>query len=91
MTTISLKLPETLLREIEDAAAVRGVTKSAIIRESLKAALPKRRPKRKVSCLDLMVDAVGSVHGPSDLSTNRKHLKDAILKDHERQQGKHPR
>ena len=91
MTTISLRLPEALLREIEDAAATRGLPKSAIIRESLEASLRKRKQRRKVSCLDLMGGRVGSFHGPRDLSTNRKYLKEAIFTGHERQQRKNRR
>jgi hypothetical protein len=37
MTTFSLKLPEVLLREVEQEAAPRGVAKSAIIRDCSKA------------------------------------------------------
>lgn len=82
MTTISLKIPEALLREIEQEAATRGVAKSVVIRDSLERTLgPGRKPRKKVTCLDLMGASVGSFHGPSDLSTNRRHLTDAILKD----------
>lgn len=78
MTTISLKLPESLLREIEQEAATRGVPKSAVIRESLERTLKKRNGKKKVSCLELMGDGVGSFHGPRDLSTNRRYLIEAV-------------
>src|SRR5438477_3001947 len=82
MTTISLKIPESLLREIEDEAAARGVPKSAVIRDSLERTLRiGRRVKKKVSCLDLMGDWVGHFHGPPDLSTNKKYLKQAVLAD----------
>ena len=87
MTTISLKLPEALLREIEQEAATRGVPKSAVIRDSLEHTLRKgRKAKKKVSCLDLMGGWVGHFHGPPDLSTNKKYLKQSILADHARQQ-----
>ena len=81
MTTISFKLPEALLREVEEEAATRGVPKSALIRESLERTLAKRRKRKKVTCLDLMGDLVGSIQGPPDLSTNKKYLIDAILAD----------
>jgi metal-responsive CopG/Arc/MetJ family transcriptional regulator len=84
MTTISLKLPDQLLREIEAAAASRGLPKSVIIRESLERTLQAgRRAKRRKSCLDLVQGLVGHFEGPTDLSTNPKYLKDALLTDHE--------
>ena len=85
MTTISLKLPEALLRELEEAAATRGMPKSAVVRESLEAALRKgRKSKQKVSCLDLVRDLVGTFEGPPDASTNPRYLEEAILADHRR-------
>jgi Ribbon-helix-helix protein, copG family len=79
MTTVSLKLPELLLREVEQEAATRGVAKSAIIRDCIERTLrKKKKPKGEVSCLDLMGDLVGSFHGPRDLSTNRRYLTEAI-------------
>jgi len=60
MATVSLKLPESLLREIEQEAATRGVPKSAVIRDSLERMLRKgRKAKKRLSCLDLMGDLVG--------------------------------
>jgi len=92
MTTVSLKLPEALLREIEQEAATRGVPKSAVIRDSLERTLRKgRKVKKKVSCLDLVRDLAGHFDGPPDLSTNRRYLKEAILADYERQQSKNRR
>lgn len=82
---MSFKLPEALLREIEQEAATRGVPKSAVIRDSLQRTLRKgRRGKKKVSCLDLMGDWVGHFHGPPDLSTNKKYLKEAMTEPHDR-------
>jgi Arc/MetJ-type ribon-helix-helix transcriptional regulator len=85
MTTVSLKLPESLLREIEQEAAARGVPKSAVIRDSLEYTLHnRRRAKKKASCLDLMGEWVGQVKGPPDASTNPRYLTEAILADHHR-------
>ena len=93
MTTISLKLPEALLREVEEAAATRGVPKSAVIRESLEATLRKsRKTKKKASCLDLIRDLVGTFEGPPDLSINKKkYLTEALMADYEREQRKNRR
>ena len=78
MTTISLKLPEPILRDLELEARKRGVSKSSVIRESLRAALERNRKKKDPSCLELMGKAVGSFRGPRDLSTNRRYLKQAL-------------
>ena len=92
MTTVSFKLPELLLREVEQEAATRGVPKSAVIRDSLERTLRKgRKVQKRVSCLDLVRDLAGHFEGPSDLSTNKKYLKAAILADYERQQSKNRR
>jgi hypothetical protein len=77
MTSVSLKLPEVLLREVEQEAATRGVAKSALIRECIERTLQKSK-KQKASCLDLMGEWVGSFRGPPDLSTNRRYLTEAI-------------
>ena len=79
MKTVSLKLPEVLLWEVEQEAATRGVAKSALIRDCIERSLQKKRkPQREMSCLDLMGDLVGSFSGPQDLSTNRRYLTEAI-------------
>jgi len=79
MTTISLKLPEPLLRQVEREAEARRVAKSAVIRDCIERALHRgKKAKDSVTCLDLMGDSVGSFRGPRDLSTNRRHLTEAI-------------
>ena len=90
MTTISLKLPDPLLREINREAEVRRTGRSAVIRDCLERVLRRgKKPQATVSCLDLMGDAVGSFRGPRDLSTNRRHLTDAIV--HANRTGKNSR
>jgi hypothetical protein len=79
---MTLKLPGTLLRVVEDEARRRGVAKSALVRECVEAALRRQRAKRRVTCLDLVSDLVGSQPGPSDASVNRRHLNDAVLADY---------
>lgn len=75
MRTISLKLPEHLLRELDNEAKARRVTKSRLIRESLEQTLHKRPQRRFVSCYDLAADLIGSVEGlPEDLATNPKYM-----------------
>lgn len=88
MTTISLKLPESLLRALDEEARERRVGKSEVIRDCLERSL--RRKRKKTNCLELMGKAVGSFHGPADLSTNRRYLTKAV-KAHAERSGKNPR
>lgn len=75
MRTISLKLPEDLLTELEREAKARGVSKSQLIRASLEEALRIKRSSRKVSCYDLAHDLAGAVKGlPEDLAVNPKYM-----------------
>ena len=76
MRTISLKLPEDLLVELDSEAKARRVTKSSLMRESLEQALRKQSPPGAVSCHDLARDLAGKVKGlPTDLADNPKYMK----------------
>ena len=73
--TISLKLPDNLLSQLESAAKARRVTKSRLIRESLEKTLRSRPRGKQISCYDLARDLVGSVKGlPKDLARNPKYM-----------------
>jgi len=75
MRTISLKLPDDLLVQLDDAAKARRVTKSTLVRESLAKALRKPSPDGQVSCYDLARDLAGAVKGlPEDLADNPKYM-----------------
>ncbi len=74
MQTISLKLPDDLLAELEREARTRRITKSLLVRESLEGAL-RGRPRRVASCYDLARDLAGTVKGlPRDLAHNPKYM-----------------
>jgi hypothetical protein len=76
MQTISLKLPDDLLAQLESEAKARRVTKSRLVRESLEKALQKPSPAGVISCYDLSRDLAGTVKGlPKDLADNPKYLK----------------
>jgi hypothetical protein len=76
MRTISLKLPDALLVELESEAKARRITKSALVRESLERALRQQRSEGAVSCYDLARDLAGTVRGlPKDLAENPKYMK----------------
>ena len=75
MQTISLKLPDDLLAELEREARARRITKSALVRESLEAALRGQRRRAAPSCYDLARDLAGTVKGlPRDLAHNPKSM-----------------
>ena len=79
MTTISLKLPEALLRKIAHEAETRRVGKSAVIRDCIERALRHGgKAKNSVTCLDLMGDWVAFFRGLRDLSTNRRYRSEDI-------------
>lgn len=75
MTTLTMKVPEDLEKTLTALAARRGVSRSLLIRELLQASLRNVRDGEAVSCLDVAQDLVGSVEGPSDLSTAARHMK----------------
>ena len=74
MTTISLKLPDSLEARLTAEAKRRRTTKSAIVREAVEQAFAKK--KNFVSCADFVRDLIGSQPGPRDASTNKKYLED---------------
>jgi Ribbon-helix-helix protein, copG family len=75
MQTISLKLPDDLLAELEREARTRRITKSVLVRKSLHAALRGRPGPRSASCYDLARDLAGTVKGlPRDLAHNPKYM-----------------
>jgi hypothetical protein len=68
--TLTVRLPEPLVAEIEVESRGRGCSKSDIVRERLQRAAP---PTRDQSPLLDIADLIGSVDGlPADLSTRKK-------------------
>jgi Arc/MetJ-type ribon-helix-helix transcriptional regulator len=70
MRTVSFKLPEDLDDALNELARTRRSSRSALVREALESLAKGKR--RSVSAL--ASDLVGSVEGPCDLGTNRKHM-----------------
>ncbi len=70
MRAMSLKLPEALAWRLAELAAERGITKSELLREALKAFGRSERNTVTGAAREL----VGCIHGPKDLSTAKKHL-----------------
>lgn len=75
MKTLTVRLPEALVAEIEGESRRRKLSKSDVVRERLSAS--PRTSKRSAASLDAIADLIGSVDGlPRDLSARKKkHLK----------------
>ena len=72
--TLTIRLPDSLLTEIEQESQARRISKSDVARDWLR---QRRIPAAKGGSMrDLIGDLMGSVKGlPSDLSSNKqKHL-----------------
>lgn len=75
MQTISMRLPDDLLDELDRESKARHISKTELIRTSLEQTL-RARPSGMGSCYDLAIDLAGSVKGlPRDIATNPKHMK----------------
>jgi metal-responsive CopG/Arc/MetJ family transcriptional regulator len=73
MRTISIKLPEPLLKRLEEEAKARGLSKSSLIRESLESTFKKSSTG---STFDAASHLVGCLRGaPKDLATDPGYLK----------------
>ena len=83
VATISLKLPPVLLRQLAAEARRRGLSKSALVRDTLRASLRRKGGREKLTCLDLVEDIVGGFAGLPDLSTNTDYLEEPVTAAHE--------
>jgi hypothetical protein len=69
--TLTVRVPETLVVDIEEESRARKVSKSDVIRERLK--FPARSARSRRLPHDLIADLVGSVNGlPIDLAAKKK-------------------
>lgn len=70
MKTLTVRLPEPLVADIEEESRGRKISKSDVVRERLELA-PGRR--RRAASLNAIADLIGSVDGlPADLSAHKK-------------------
>ena len=70
MKTLTVRLPEQLVAQIEAESRERRLSKSDVVRERLTTASNERAD----STYDAIADLVGSVKGlPADLSARKKH------------------
>ncbi|MBN1676727.1 MAG: ribbon-helix-helix protein, CopG family [Kiritimatiellae bacterium] len=76
MTTMTLKVPEALVRKIRAAAEKRHTSRSAIMRRALEKYIDENLPDAdQPSAYDLVREFAGTVIGPCDLSTHPRHMK----------------
>ena len=70
MKTLTVRLPEPLVADIEAESRGRKISKSDVVRERLQHAAPTRR---QTTSLDAIADLIGAVDGlPADLSGYKK-------------------
>jgi Arc/MetJ-type ribon-helix-helix transcriptional regulator len=68
MKTLTVRLPEPLIADIDAESRRRKISKSDVVRERL------QRTGRRTAPLEAIADLIGSVDGlPSDLSARTKH------------------
>ncbi|HET8696193.1 MAG TPA: ribbon-helix-helix protein, CopG family [Gammaproteobacteria bacterium] len=77
MKTLTVRLPDALVAEIDAESRERHVSRSDVVRERLESV---RKKHAQSSALREIADLVGSVHGlPADLSSKKDdHLRRAI-------------
>jgi Arc/MetJ-type ribon-helix-helix transcriptional regulator len=70
MKTLTVRLPEPLVADIEAESRGRKISKSDVVRERLERARSKRR---RTASLNAIADLIGSVDGlPTDLAARKK-------------------
>ena len=70
MKTLTVRLPEPLVADIEEESRGRKISKSDVVRERLQLA---PRLRRRTASFNAIADLVGSVDGlPSDLTGRKK-------------------
>jgi Arc/MetJ-type ribon-helix-helix transcriptional regulator len=69
--TLTVRLSEPLLADIEAESRGRKISKSDVVRERLE--LASRQQQRRNAALDAIADLIGSVDGlPADMSAQKK-------------------
>jgi Arc/MetJ-type ribon-helix-helix transcriptional regulator len=75
MKAISIKLPDPLFHDLAQRAKSSESSQSEVIRIALAAYLQSDIQPSTASCADRANRWISIMQGPSDLSTNAKHLK----------------
>ncbi len=79
MKSLTVRLPDSVLREIEHESQARRVSKSDVVRERL--SRPQRPAGRRGTMRELLDGLIGSVEGlPTDLASNKKKYLPMIIR-----------
>jgi predicted DNA-binding protein len=73
---ISVRIPQKLTARLRARSRARGSTESDLVREALEKYLETPAEGRSAYELATQAGVIGSMDGPSDLSTNRGYFKD---------------
>ena len=71
--TLTVKLSRPLAARLSARVRQRQTTRSALVREALEGYLRLDRAEQEGSFASLARDVLGSVAGPADLSTSKRH------------------
>ena len=75
MTTITLKMPDVLVRKLAAAAERQQTSRSALVRTAVAKYIEEDLPEAsQPSAYDLVEGFAGSLQGPHDLSTHPRHM-----------------
>jgi hypothetical protein len=69
--TLTIRLDAETARLLEEASRATRRSKGEVVRQALRERLRRRRP----TALDALSRFVGVMEGPSDLSSNKEHLR----------------
>ncbi len=76
-TTLSIKIPEPLKKQLEGAARRQRTTLSRLLQESLQRIIEQESGGHPPSCYDLSGDLLDRCgRGPRELSTSQRHFAD---------------
>jgi len=79
MKTLTIRLPDSLVADIEQESQARRVSKSDVVRERLRP--PHRVAGKRGTMREMIGDLIGSVSGlPADLSSNKKKYLPALIR-----------
>jgi Arc/MetJ-type ribon-helix-helix transcriptional regulator len=79
MKTLTIRVPDTLVAEIEHESKSRHVSKSDVVRERLRQ--PHRAAGKRGTMREMLGDLIGSISGlPADLSNNKKKYLPALIR-----------
>lgn len=76
MSVLSVKIPDSLEKQVAQYVRRHGVSKFSVVREALRTHLEREARSRGASFLERAEDLAGIVDAAPDLSTNPAHLED---------------